>query len=79
MPEPTISFPLLAQLPILRHPAQPKISHRTRSSHIQPQSKRSKIPIATTVRLRICIRLIINNLQFLNRDSRIREIPIACG
>ncbi len=77
MPQPTTSFPVLAQLPFPRRPARPKISLWTRTARSQPQTKRRQIPIATTVRIRSCMRLIINNLQFLNRDSTISEIPVA--
>ena len=77
MPEPTTCFPVLAQLPLLRRFVRSKISPRIRASQPHPQSKEAKIPIATSVRIRIRMRLIISNLQFLNRDSQISGIPAA--
>jgi len=41
MHEPTRSFPVLAQLPLLRRPIRPITSPRTRASQLHPQSKRS--------------------------------------
>src|ERR1700722_3834311 len=77
MHEPTRSFPVLAQLPLLSRTFRPITSPRTRAYQLHPQSKRTTILIATSVRIRICMRLIINNLQFLNRESQIIPISIA--
>ena len=61
MSEPTTSFPVLA----------PEPPRPTRNR------KEARNLIATSVRIRIRMRLIINNLQFLNRESQISPISFA--
>jgi hypothetical protein len=78
MPEPTTYFPVLAQLPLFAAPPDRKFHREPEPPRPTREPKRSKkIPIAASVRIRIRMRFIINNLEFLNRESQISQIPIA--